>query len=294
MSFTKRRIDLTFQLGEGNFGESGSNVVTVSGLRVAASIHNTGGIGMSEASIKVYGMKLDLMNRLSILGKYLTEARRNVITITAGDDVSGMSQCFQGILTEAWADLNSSPQVSFICVAQAGLLGAMKPAAPTSYRGSADVAVVLSGIAAQMGVTFENSGVSVQLANVYKSGTLRDQAIALARDADINILCDSQILAIWPKAGKRNGLVPLISAETGMVGYPVTTQNGLQVQTIFNPSIVFGSNVQIKSIITPAVGEWTIFNLTHDLESEMPGGKWFTNLECSLLGKPLPIAAANG
>jgi hypothetical protein len=35
MSFTTRDMSLTFTFGTGSFGESGSNTVTVSGLRVS-------------------------------------------------------------------------------------------------------------------------------------------------------------------------------------------------------------------------------------------------------------------
>ncbi|MDE1138199.1 MAG: hypothetical protein PW999_00800 [Paraburkholderia tropica] len=46
MSFLKKRIDVTISLGTGQFGESGSNTVTLSGLRVKALIQAAPGDAM--------------------------------------------------------------------------------------------------------------------------------------------------------------------------------------------------------------------------------------------------------
>jgi hypothetical protein len=71
-----------------------------------------------------------------------------------------------------------------------------------------------------------------------------------------------------------------------MVGYPTHTQAGISVTVLFNRSIVFGGRVRLESELVPAIGDtWTPYMVTHDLEAEMPGGKWFTSFECNLLGQ---------
>jgi hypothetical protein len=50
--------------------------------------------------------------------------------------------------------------------------------------------------------------------------------------------------------------------------------------------------MQITSSITPACGTWTVLKVEHDLEAETPGGKWFTTLEATTLGRrALPARA---
>lgn len=284
MSLTKRRIDLTFRLGEGSFGGDGSNTVKVTGLRCTASISKAGGVSMTALQLRVYGLPLTLMNRLTTLGKQLTAGRNNTVTVEAGSDDTGMAVVFIGTIHQAWADLNSAPDAVFTVEAYTSLLDALRPLPPTSFNGSADVATILSGLAQQMGYAFENNGVSVQLAYPYFPGTGRDQAMAAAHAANINILFDDSTLAIWPKNGKRGGAAVLLSKDTGMVGYPTWTANGLVITSEFNPSITFGGTIHVQSIITPACGDWTVFKVDHDLESEMPGGKWFTRVEATILG----------
>jgi hypothetical protein len=291
MGLAKRHLSFSFRLGKGAFGEDGSDTVELTGLRASVSIAKKGGVSMSEASIRIYGMTLDVMNKLTILGKPLIGATFNQITVSAGDDDSGMSVAFVGIITEAWIDASSAPRVSFIVTAHTGLVNALRPVAPTSLNGSIDLDTVMSGIAAQMvpPIGYENSGVTTQVEFAYLPGTLREQALALARHYDFNLLMDDSTLAIWPRGGKRKGVAPVISAETGMVGYPTHTQNGIQILMLYNRGIIFGGALEVRSTFTPANGFWTPFSVAHELESETPNGRWFTQVECSILSQTVAI-----
>lgn len=289
MSFVERRIDLTFQLGKGAFGNDGYTTTTVKGLRVSATVSKAGGVSMSNLQMRVYGMSLSDMNKLSTLGKPLIDGRNNRVRVEAGDDVAGMTTVFIGIISEAWVDMSDQANAVFIVTAHSGLLDALRPTAPVSYRGATDTAVVMQQLADEMGYQFENNGVQATLASPYLSGTPRMQVESVANAANINWTIDNDTLAIWPKGQSRAGSIPLISPTTGLVGYPAHTQNGIALQVLFNPAIVFGGRVQVQSALTPANGTWTVFSVRHELESEMPNGKWFTEMECSVLEyTPLP------
>lgn len=284
MSFVKRLINLSFALGEGAFGESGSNSVELSGLRVSAKVIKAGGPSMGTVSMRVYGMTLSQMNKLSTLGMMPTLVRRNTVTITAGDKESGMGTVFIGTITNAWADFAGAPDVPFHVEAHTGLIEAVAPAEPTAYRGSADVAVVMAGLATRMGIAFENNGVSVMLSNPYFPGSARDQAKAAAEAAGIEWIIDNGKLAIWNAGQARGSSAPLISPETGMKGYPSYTSKGIMVGTLFNPSIGYGGKITVKSSLEPANGEWVVYKLDHDLDSLVPKGAWFSNIEAARVG----------
>jgi len=294
MSFTRRRIDLKFTLGAGSFGEGG-NSVEITGLRCSANIVKAGGAALSSLSLTVWGMTLDQMNKLTVLNVLqYTEAGPNTVTVSAGDD-TGVSVAFQGNITESWADLHAAPDASFHVAAFNGVLDATKPADATSYRGDVDVATILSQIAGQMDPprTFENSGVSVQLRDPYLPGTLLDQAKAAATAANIYMLLDDEVLAIWPKDGTRNLDVATLSPETGLVGYPAFSQNNINVRSLYNPTVAIGGKVKVKSSLEQANGQFVVAKVTHSLDSEMPGGQWFTDLECGLPGQDAPVATGS-
>jgi hypothetical protein len=285
MSFVKRQIDLTFQLGEGDFGTGGSNTVKLSGLRVMAKIIKAGGPSMGTAQLQVYGMALDKMNKLSTLGMRPTTVRKNTIIVEAGDEGGAKAAVFQGNITNAWFDGSGAPEVAFQVLAHVGGFDAVNPVKPTTFKGSVDVATLLSGLATQMGKSFENNGVNVKLSNPYFTGSARDQALAIVKAAGIqwNGLDDNK-LAIWPSGQARGGQVPLVSAATGMIGYPNFTSQGIYVQSIFNPSIGFGSKIKVKSTIEPANGEWVTYALNYDLSAEFPQGPWLMSMSAARPG----------
>lgn len=292
MAFAKRFIDLKFQLGEGSFGSGGADTVELSGLRCSVDISRAGGIQLADANVRIYGAPLDVMNRLTVLQVYAyAQVNKNIMTITAGDEMSGGAVCFQGTVREAWADASAMPDVVFAISSFANLHDVGKSATPTSYQGSVDVSTIVSGLAQQMGFSFENSGVTSQIESPYLPGTFKDQLRRIAQAADINLYVDDvqRTVAIWPKGEARDGQMLKISAATGMVGYPAFTQYGLQITTLYNPALNYGRKIQVESDLTAANGTWVIANVTHNLEADTPGGAWFTTVDCTIDGHVLPL-----
>lgn len=290
--FSRRIIELTFMLGEGDFGEAGMDTVTLSGLRCSANITKAGGVSMSNLDLRVWGMSLDQMNKLTVLNKLAYPQQRfNTVVVSAGDEDSGLSVVFQGTIQEAWADGRDAPDMMFHVAAFSGLFESIKAVPPTSFKGTVDVATVVAGIAQQMGLSLENSGVTGKIADPYLPGALGSQLRSIARAAHISYHIDTtdQTLAIWPQGKSRDGELVEVSAASGMVGYPAFTQNGVQLVTLYNPSLVFGRSIVVKSQLTAANGTWVIASVSHNLDSDLPGGQWFTEIECNLLGQEVAI-----
>lgn len=295
MTLVKRQIKLIFTLGEGAFGDDGSNSVELTGLRTSCSITKSGGVSMTQLELRVWGMPLDTMQRLTVLNKLAYEQERsNTVTVMAGDDETGMGVVFAGTIKEAWADAGNPPDVAFIVSAFTGGLDAVKAVEAVSYAGPVAVDILMASIGQLMTPprTLENSGVQTILDNPYLPGTPRDQALAVARAARCNMLIDEQIIAIWPLGSTRGGQVLDISPATGLVGYPQFTQNGIAFTLLYTPSLTFGQQINMTSILTAANGQWAVAAVQHSLDAEMPGGQWFTRVECGLLGHPLPIIGA--
>ena len=280
--FTKKRLDLTITLGTGAFGETVGDTVTLTGLRMLADIANAGGESMGVLQLRVFGLRQEMMNKLTSIGTINPAIKaKNVIRIDAGDDDNGMHYVFQGNIFDAWADYNAAPDAVFNVIAYDGMKDALKPVSAISFKGSTDVSTIMSGIAKTMGLAFEDAGVSVKLSNPYFPGTALMQVRSCAKAADINYNIDRGTLIIWPKKSSRVGEIPLISPDTGMVGYPSLSSKGMTVRTMFNPKVQLGRDVQIKSSVPMASGKWNVSNVSHALSCEMPGGPWFTTFQCS-------------
>lgn len=284
MSFSQKLMTTSISLANGSFGSSKNNTATISGLRMSAQIQATGGPSQSQMNLAIFGLPLSLMNQLTTMGTQSNQRSQNSITVEAGDAEAGMSVVFEGQIFDAYVDAQQMPNVAFRVQASGGSYLAVKPATPLSVKGSADVAGMLSSLASQMGLTFENNGVTVKLSNPYFGGTLWTQALAIARHAGINIVIEKGTMAITPKGKPRQGDAVLVSPQTGMVGYPAFVSNAIIVRTLFNPQIKTNGLIQVQSDLTPACGKWMVGSVYHELESLQPHGKWFTTIQANPTG----------
>jgi hypothetical protein len=296
MTYVRRAIDLTFRLGKGTFGQSSFDQVTVSGLRVQVSIQNAGGPSMGQATVRVHGLTRSMMNDLAQvirLANGSVTMRFNQIIIAAGDYGTNLTKIFQGQITLAPIQMAGAPDAVLELAAYAGAFEQVQMIPPSSYSVPVDAAQVLANLAAQASppYAFENNGASAILDAPYFSGSLREQMYACVQQAHFewNSL-DDGVLAIWPKGGFRSGsadipqivvtapaLAPLISPATGMRGYPTNWNLGVAITTLFNPKLRIGKLCQVQSSLPFANGTFVMFDISHEIESEMPEGQWSTS-----------------
>ena len=283
MAFIQRQLSISFGLNSGTFAATGSAGATFSGLRISAKVVVTGSMSSGgQLQAAVFGLTLAEMNELTTLGMGIQQYFDNSVTLQATDD-RGTSTVFTGNVTACWPDMSASPEVCLQVMANIGNAAAGMPIPPTSYAGSTDVATILQGLAKQGGFEFENSGVNVKLKNPYYSGTLRQQIKECIHDAGCYGTIDAHnTLTIVPRNGTRSTGSVSISPQTGMVGYPVPTFQGVIVQAIYQPDARPNGKLTVSgSQLTPANGVFQINSVTHDLESQMPRGKWFTTLQAA-------------
>lgn len=289
MAFIQRLMSAKFQLGTNRdgspqkpFADTGADVMTVSGLRMSATINKAGTPFGATLQMSIYGMTISQMNQLATLGMVYAQIKRNKITVLAGDSRGPLATAFVGTILQAWIDFSSQPNVAFRIEAQTLGAESVISADPTSIKQGVDVAETMKGFATKMGLAFENNGITAKLPPSYFYGAIAGQAAACAAAAGINWFVDNGILAIWPKGKSRLGTVPLISKDTGLIGFPGFTAYGIALKTVYNPDIRFAGQIKVVSDLEPvnAVGTWTIYFMDHHLESMMPRGKWHSDLVC--------------
>jgi len=293
MPFARRIINLRFLLDSGSFNAKGDDLVDITGLRVSANVTKAGTASNADCELRIWGMPLSLMNRLTVLNKLaFGEQVNNTVIVSAGDEDKGVSVLFQGTIQEAWVEAKQAPDVMFYVRATSGMYKALKPIPPTSYRGGVDGAVALSGLAQQIGLQFTNHGVTGKIRNPYWPGAAKQQLDKMCQALHCIAFVDdvTHVLHVWPKGQARQDPAILLSPATGLVGYPSYTQNGIAVRSLYNPNLSFGRTVKIESDLLPACGEKVIIAISHNLDANMPGGGWFSEVQCALIGAPLPIA----
>lgn len=273
----KKQLRFVITLGTGKFGSSNNDQITLQGFRAIADIDKAGGMMMGTLRAKIFGVKQVDMNSVTTLQWKPGTLIPNTVEVFAIDGAAE-TLVFAGNIVNAWADYQSMPDVYLHIQAQSAFFNALKAIPPRSFKGRVDVASVMAQIARDLGYTFENNGVTTQLTDVYLPNTGMEQAKDLARAAGCDLYLDDKILAITPPNVPRKVIIPLISPASGLVGYPTFDGVGVNFQTLFNPAVTFGGSVKLETDVQQAAGEWVITSVGHRLESEKPGGAWFSTI----------------
>jgi hypothetical protein len=274
-NFKKLRFIIT--LGTGKFGSSNNNRITLDGYRCTANIDKAGGMMMGTLKAKINGVSQQDMNNITTLQWKPQQRILNTVEVIA---IEGLTETFvfSGNIVNAWGDYQGMPDVFLNIQAQSAFFNGIQSAKPTSLKGGVNVAVIMKKLADQMELTFENNGVSTVIVDPYSSGSLKDQALYYANACNFDLYIDDKTMAITTRNMPRKGAIPIISAESGMVGYPTFDGIGVNFQTLFNPAITFGGSIDIKTDIKQAAGKWVVTSMSHNLESEKPGGAWFSTI----------------
>lgn len=283
MTFKTRDLTFIITLGAGAYGEQIGDTVTLSGLRSTVNIEQFGGETMGMCNAHIYGVPLDLMNRMTAIGPIMNQVSgKNAIEI----QYEGAT-IFKGSIWQCWPEFQAAPEVSMVFNANSGLINALKPVDAISFKGGKDVADMLQQLATLAGYEFENNGVNVQLVDQVLIGSTIDKIRTICRAAGVSYHIEHDTLAIWPKNGYRDGEVLALSPESGMVGYPMFNESYMGIRHEFLPTAKVGGRFSLTgSIVTTANTDtpWTIAALTHTLETITPGGAWFTELHGANFG----------
>jgi hypothetical protein len=279
----KKKLKFVITLGTGNFGSSSANQITLEGFRAVVDIDKAGGMMMGTLRAQIYGVAQSDMNSVTTLQWKPKAIIQNTVLVYAIDGAQE-TLIFTGNIVNAWGNYQSMPDVFLQIQAQAAYFNQLQPVPPSSFKGTVDVATLMSKLAASMGYTFENNGVSVQVSNPYLPNTGLEQAKSLAQAAGIDLYLDNNILAITPANAPRRSIIPEISAQSGLVGYPTFDGVGVNFQIYFNPAVVFGGSIKLVTPITQAAGQWIVTSIAHRLESEKPGGSWFSSVRGNASG----------
>ena len=285
-SFTHKKITVNFTLTSGTF-DGTNNTKTIDGLRVTVATEAGGEPSKNKCKLKIYGMLATDMETLTTIPAQANKplaVHHNLVQVLAGDEETGMSLVFQGDISEAFASWHQPPNLHFNVEAIAGFYPSLLPVSPKSFKGSVSVSSVMSTLASQMGYTFQDAGVTAQLKNAYLPGTAMQQAQAVARAANIEFGVDNGVLFIAPRGSARPGTAPLISAETGLIEYPIFNKKGLKFNCLYNPGLKLGGMVNVQSEIKVCCGTWRINGLHHELACLDPSGHWTSKVEASWLG----------
>lgn len=278
-SYSLKTIRVEVALGQGVFSEGG-NTVVIEGLGVDVSVTKPGLPEKNSATVKIYGLKYDVMAQLTTLAFKPLESQKNQITIYAGEKDKQLAMVFRGDVTSAFADFNSAPDICMSFEADTGTFPQQIASPVLTTDGDTSIESLFQNFAKEAGYSFRNDGVSGSVKNVWVPGSPISKAEKLAKDLGINLIIDDNEMIISPVGKAKTGNAVFLSAETGLIGYPTFNQDGIQLRCVYNPGIEFNGLVSIQSIVPKATGTWRVTKLAHSITAYLPdGGNWETQID---------------
>lgn len=270
-----KTIRTTIILGEGEFAD-GTNTRVIEGLATEVDITKAGLPEKNTAKIKIANMSLEAMEQLTFLAFRPMQSRKNHIMIEAGEKGKALDVAFKGDITSAFPDFDSAPDIYFNIEAMTAGWSARLSTPPTSVNGEADAPTLFQQFATEAGFNFVNNGVSASVRNTTFNGSPIQKAQQCAEEIGCELLIDDDTFTIQPW-GLSRGEAVLLNAESGLIGYPSFTSEGVNAKSFYNSRLELGGQVKIESIVPRSSGYWKITKLTHSL-SAYTVGDWVSSI----------------
>lgn len=274
-SFKSIRLTMTLDT------TGGGNQFSFEDFACHVSISKTGGVDFAKAAVEIYGLSLETMAKLTALSFRPLARRNNLLQIEAGEKGGTLSVIFQGEVTTSFADLNGSCPVLKI-EAQTGAYPILKPEPQQAIKGQQDAGGLIAMLANSTGKTFRNDGVSATVSDCVITGDPVTKMRQVANAVGADLLIDDDEIVLLPRGKQRSatGTIPVLSAQTGMIGYPTFSSQGITANSYFRPDFKIGAAVRIESIVPFATGVWKIVSLKHELTVNSPTmNAWRTSIE---------------
>lgn len=280
MTFAQRQIDVRFTLQDGAF-PGGSKTLKLIGHMVQATLSASQGAGSTAyyyTHLRIFGMKMADMSALCTWNNARVSVNNTRVDVFAGDVGSPLHSVFAGTVFTANVEINEA-ESALVVYAEGPLWERCKPAAPNTHPGTQDVASIIGGLATQAGFGFKNHGVTAKISGQYLPGTVMDQIERIATATQTMVFLDAlRVLHIWPSDGEPEFPVVKVGPGKGMVGYPRFTAGGIDVLALWNPLFLFGTLVEVESLIPMASGRWRANMVQHEISTMVPDGPWYTHL----------------
>jgi len=222
--------------------------------------------GMSEEDINTFS-RVNLQGPLQLYSG-------NSVTIYAGYELGsdGLPPLvYQGFALRAGADYNINRDRTFIMHTMQNYYFQNTLLAPTNPQGTITIDTLCRAIATKAGLYYQSRDVQGTTKNPILVGNFDQQMTqATSTTGYYYDFVRPDTVAV----AKRGTPLVLsdytLSADTGMIGYPLLEDYGISVQCYFNPSLTIGQQITVKSLTVPIANnnKWYINAMQHVLQNK--------------------------
>ncbi|MGK0705116.1 hypothetical protein ACSFCW_16790 [Yokenella regensburgei] len=272
--YRKNNLKFVFINKTGKFDDTGNNTITIDEIKSSFKVGAYGNQVGVQAEIVLYGLSLDLISMLSSKGVGVYTATKEDIAVEV---FANGDKLFSGFIFSSYANMNAIPDSSLIISAMSGLDLKNAVTSPFSKPDTAKVVDILKAICEPYSYNLRPIGIDgITSTNTYLAGSPLDQIRYVCNSANLQMSFMNNVITVWPGGLAVDDIVPQVSPDYGLIGYPVFTQGGITFQTRFSTLLSQGRNVKLTTSLPHASGVYNLFSVEHFLSSWMKNGPWHT------------------
>lgn len=256
-------------------------VYEIKDFAVKASIEVAGLPSLDNASIRIYGLSLELMQQISFIQYKNLSASDYVVNLYAIED-DNKKLAFTGNIVNAFPVFLNAPDVFFNIEAISNYASSLTLKNPLSFQGSVKIQDIAKSIVKTMDKSFTNNGVDITDDDVYLDGSPVGNLNTLSTSYNYDTVLDKNSITITPKGQPIEGTLTVIDCNDNLVnGYIENSQDGIYFATIYNSTFQLQGKIRVlNSYNSVTNGDWVITGITHSLTSRI-NGEWFSNIKAS-------------
>lgn len=270
--YSKRSLRFEFVNETSSFDESGNNTISISEARATVSFQSAGNLFGTQINVSIFGLGIEMLAALSskAMGLFGSDTERISMKVFVGE-----TAIFAGYMTSSIANMNAIPNAALMITATANADLQNKPASPFSFNGATPVPDIINAICNAAGYKAYITGLDgLVVTNPHYEGSIFTQLESLCNDVNVSMSVAPPSISFWPQDSTRDDVMPFISPEYGLIGYPIFSNGGLMFQTQFSTLLTTGRNVQIETSLPHASGVYKLTSVNHELSSWMNDGPW--------------------
>lgn len=233
--------------------------VSASGTKFANPVQNECEIKIANLSRAVRDY---LMTEVSPFNKNKTPKR---IVIEAGRQSLGTFQLFEGDITEVTP--TQAPDIIVIMKAKTGQFRKGQPIAMSKEQ-DVNLSLIAADVARELELSLTFEATDKKIANFSYTGSKLKLIDKLAESGRVNAYIDDKSLVVKDWNVPLQQVVHTLSMDTGLIGIPEITEEGVKVRYLLDPKSKLGGELILQSTLNPAAsGNYTIYKLGFEVSN---------------------------
>lgn len=254
-----RLITVGFELGGELKTFNQEMMIQARGMKYANPLQNNIELKIANLSNE------DVTYLLTELSPFNPNPKPKKMRIEAGRQSTGTALVYYGDITACIP--SQPPDVVLTLKSQTGQY-AKGTIVANSQPGKVSLSKLSKQVADSLGLNLRFEATDKNISNYNYSGADLKQVERLGETGAVDVYIDDNTLVVKNFNVPLTGITRVLSEETGMIGIPELTEQGVKVRMLLDTQTKLGGGLKVDSKVYPTVnGEYVVYQLGFDIAS---------------------------